>query len=136
MFPRDETAEDWTSAVSLSVVSTRPATRIYSQGILVFRQERVGFAFLTNRGQRAVAGNNHGFVRQGEDGVVQRMQDLRHRTARQIGASNGACEQCVSGNQLLVGSEVEADAALGVARRVQDAGGERSRGDGFSGGDA
>ena len=64
------------------------------------------------------------------------MQYLLHGSARKICAADGAGEERVAGDQLVLGREVEADAAFGVARGVQDAGGERSGGDGLSGGDA
>ncbi len=106
--------------------------RYYFGGELPFDQERVGLAFLADRGELAVAGDDYGFIRQGQDCVVQGAQDFLHRSAGEIGAADGAGEEGVAGDQLFVGREVEADAAFGVAGGVEDVGGERSGGDGFS----
>jgi len=108
--------------------------RFHFSMVLGLHEERVGLSLCANGGQWAVAGDDHGFVGQGQDRVVQGMQDLLHGTAGQIGAADGAGEESVAGDEFIVGSEVEADAALGVAGRVQDTGAERSCGDCFSGG--
>ncbi len=79
-----------------------------------------------------MAGDDHGVIRECEHGVVQRAQDFLHRSAGQVGASDGAGEESVAGDQFLVGGKIEADAAFRVSGRVQDAGAERARGDGFS----
>lgn len=67
---------------------------------------------------------------------MQRLQDLLHGTSGQVGAADRAGEKRVARDEFLLGREVEADAALGMSGRVQDAGGERSGSDGFSGAEA
>src|ERR1035438_5811903 len=103
---------------------------------LTFHEKRVGFTFLADGGERAVAGDHYGFVGEGQDRVVQRVQYFLHRAAGQIGATNGTREECVAGDQLIFRGEIEADAAFGVSGSVQDTGGEGAGGDGFSGGNA
>ena len=103
---------------------------------LAFHQERVGLAFCADRGQLAVAGDYYGFIRQGQDGVVQGAENLLHGAAGEVGAADRPGEEGVTGDQLFFGLKVEADAAFGVAGSVEDLGGERSGGDRFSGRDA
>jgi len=83
-----------------------------------------------------VAGDDYGFIGQGQHGLVQRAHDLLHGAAGQVGAADGAGEQRVAGDQFLLRSEIQADAAFGVAGGVQDLGGVRSGSDGVSGRDA
>ena len=83
-----------------------------------------------------MAWDDDGFVRQSQDGVVQGAEDFLHGAAGEIGAADGASEEGVAGDELLLGGEVETDATFGVAGSVEDIGGEGSGGDGFSGGDA
>lgn len=83
-----------------------------------------------------MAGDYNRFVGQGQHCVVQRAHDLLHRAAGQVGAADRAGEESVAGDEFFFRGEVKADAALGVAGGMQDLGGVRSGGDGFSGGDA
>ena len=78
-------------------------------------QERVAFALFANGGQFAMARYHDRFIGQGHQRIVQRTHNLLHVAAGEIGAADAAGEQRVSGDQLLLGSEVETDAALGVA---------------------
>jgi len=83
-----------------------------------------------------VAWDDYGFVRQGHERIAEGAQDFLHGAAGEVGAADRSCEESVAGDQFLVGREVEADTAFGVAGGVQDVGGDGSSGDGFSGGDA
>ena len=55
------------------------------------------------------------------------LDDFLHRPSRQIGAADASRKQRVAGNQLLLQRKVEADAALGVSRRMNHVRGERAR---------
>ncbi len=67
---------------------------------------------------------------------MQGSHDLLHRAAWKISTADGTGEERIAGDQLFFCGEVEADAAFGMARGVQDAGGEGSGSDGFSSRDA
>ncbi len=110
--------------------------RYYFVGELPFDEERVGLAFIADGGEFAMAGHDYGFIGQGQQRVVQRAQYFLHRSAREIGAADGAGEECVACDQLFLGREVEADAAFSVAGGVEDVSGEGSGGDGFARSDA
>src|ERR1035438_252679 len=90
--------------------------RAKSEGRFVSpRQKRVRLPLIADGGERAVSGHDDGLVRQGEYGAVQRLHDLFVRATRQVGAANGAREQRISRDQLLLGSEIQADAQIGRA---------------------
>jgi hypothetical protein len=61
-----------------------------------------------------VAGDDGHGIRQGEKPFADGAEDFSSVTARQVGATDGAGEEGVSGDQELLGREVEANAALGV----------------------
>jgi hypothetical protein len=105
----------------------------FSSAILALDQKGVGFALLADGSQRTVSGDNYGFIGQRQHRVVQGSQNLLHGAAGQIGAADGTGEKGVTGDEFIVGREIEADAAFGVAGRVQDIGTERSCGDRLSG---
>ena len=98
-----------------------------------FYEEGIAFALLANRGHGAVAGHDNGFVGQGENGVVQRLQDLLHGTTGKVGTANGSGKEGVAGNQFLFSRKIQADAAFGVAGSVKNVGAVRSGSDGLSG---
>lgn len=83
-----------------------------------------------------MSGDNHSFVGQLEDRVVQGAQNFLHGPPRQVRAPDRSSEESVSGDEFLLGGEVETDAAFRVSRRVKNVRGERSGRDGFSGRDA
>jgi len=98
----------------------------------VLQQERVTLPFLPNRRRLTVAWDDYRLVWQRQHCVVQRAQNLLHRAAGKVGAADRAGEERVAGDQFLLRREIQANTAFGVARRVQNAGGLRSGGDGFS----
>jgi len=116
---------------SIAEIIDQPLRRRYER--LAFHQKRITLPFFPNSRQRAVAGDYDGFVRECQDCVMQGVQDLFHRTAGEVCAADRSGEEGVAGNQFLLGGEVEADAAFGVAGGVQDVCGERPGGDGLSG---
>ena len=97
------------------------------QYVLALNQKRVTFALFSNRGERAVAGDDYRFVGQRQHRRVQRAQNFLHRAARQVGAADRTGEERVPGNQFLLSGEVQANAAFGVAGRVQNVGLQRCR---------
>jgi len=99
-------------------------------------QKRIALAFGGDRGEFAVAGDDYGFVRQGQHCVVQRAHDFLHGAAGEVGAPDGAGEESVTGDQFFLRFKIEADAAFGVAGSVQDLGGVRSGRDAVAGRDA
>jgi hypothetical protein len=103
---------------------------------LSFDQEWIAFAFFADRGQFAVAGDYYGFVGEGEECFVDGTEDFFMRAAGEIGAAYRSREEGVAGDQLFFCGEVEADAAFGVARGVEDLGGEGAGCHRLSGGDA
>ena len=76
----------------------------------------------------AVAGDDRRFRPAGPALCCEGADDFLHGTAGEIGAADGSGEERVSGDQLFFGSEIEADAAFGVAGGVQHFGSERSGG--------
>ena len=89
-------------------------------------QKWIAFAFFANSGQGAVAWNDQSVIRQGQNFLVQGIDDFLRRPARQIGAANASRKQCVSGNQLVLRRKEQADAAFGVSRRMNYVGGQRT----------
>lgn len=83
-------------------------------------QEWICFALVPNSGQVTVAGHDDGFIRQGEQAAVERIDDLLEAAAGQVSATDATLKQRVTGDELFLGREVEADAALRVSRGVQD----------------
>lgn len=71
-----------------------------------------------------MAGQNPGFVSQGEQAGLDRLDDLAIVTAGQVGAANAAGEEGITGHEQLKRSEMKADGALRVSRRVQHLGWE------------
>ena len=100
---------------------------------LTFHEEWVALALLADCCEFAVAGDYYRFVWEGQDRVVEGVEDFLHRAAGEVGAADGAGEEGVAGDQLFFCGEVEADAAFGMAGSVQDVCGERPGGDGLSG---
>ena len=76
-----------------------------------------------------MSGHDDGLVRQRQHGAVQRLHDLFVRATRQVGAANRSREQRISRDQLLLGREIQADAALGVTRRMQNFRNQATRAD-------
>ena len=64
--------------------------------------------------------NHDRLIRQGQYFLVQRLDDLLEGSAGKVGAADAAREQRVSGNQLVLGWKIKANAAFGVSRRVQN----------------
>src|SRR5579872_6006017 len=64
-----------------------------------------------------MAGNDDGLIRQGEELVVQRVDDLLEGATRQIGAAYASGEERVSSDQFLLAGEIKTDAALGMSGR-------------------
>ena len=75
--------------------------------------------FFRNRREFAVAGDDGGRIGQGQEPIVDGPDDFALVAAGQVGAANRAGKESVAGKEQLLGREVEADAALGVARGVQ-----------------
>ncbi len=63
-------------------------------------------------------------VREGEQAMVNRLNDLLGVASREVGAAYAAGKEGVAGDQEGLIWEVEAGAALGVAGSVQDDSGE------------
>ena len=68
-------------------------------------------------------------IGEGEKAVVDRLQDLLGVAAGEIGSADGAGEKGVTGNEEGLVGQVEAAAAVGVARGVDDGAGESDDGD-------
>ena len=85
-------------------------------------QEGVAIFFVAHGCGWAVAGNDLRLFGENEQATVDGVDDLAGVTAGQVGASDAAGEERVAGDEQLHGREVEANAALGVAGRVQDCG--------------
>jgi hypothetical protein len=62
---------------------------------LVF-QKGIILAFLADRGLRAVAGNDDGVIRKGEQFVVQGIDDLLERAAGKIGSTDASRKQRIT----------------------------------------
>ena len=60
-------------------------------------------AFLADGGGQAVAGMDHGFVREGEQFGDERFHDFFHGAAPQIGASDAAREKRIAGKKKWIG---------------------------------
>ncbi len=69
--------------------------------------------------------------REGEEAVVDGLEELFCVAAGEVGAAYGAGEEGVAGDQEFLVGEVEAGAALGVAGGVEDGGGEAGDRDGL-----
>lgn len=91
--------------------------------LLPSNQPWIALPFFSDRSLRAVTRYDGCFIRQSENGAVQGLHDLLHRSAGKVGAADRAGEESVACDQNLFGGKVEAYAALGVARRVQNIGG-------------
>jgi hypothetical protein len=129
----------------LKAFSSRPITRP-SKGalprwfqhavLLAFDQEGVALAFFANGGEGAVARDHYCFIGQGHERIAEGAQDFLHGATGEIGASDRAGEEGVAGDEFLVGREIEAHTAFGMAGGVEDAGGNGPGRDAFTGGDA
>ena len=73
-----------------------------------------------------MAGDDDSLIGKRQNLVVQRAHDLFIRPAGQVCAADAAGEQSVSGDQLFLSREVKANAALGMAGGMDDAGLERT----------
>ena len=62
---------------------------------LVF-QKGIILALLADRGSRAVAGNDDGVIREGEEFVMQGIDDLLEGAPRQIGSANASRKQRIT----------------------------------------
>ena len=62
-------------------------------------QERILFPFLSDGRARAVPGNHKSVIGQGQNAVVQGAHDFLERSSREIGASDAAGEQGITGDQ-------------------------------------
>jgi len=81
------------------------------------------FALLAYGGGGAVAGDYEGFVGEGEEFVVEGMDDFFEGAAGQVGAADAAGEEGVSGDEFFLGGKIKTDAALGVSGGEEDVGG-------------
>src|ERR1700680_3218510 len=81
-------------------------------------QKRISLALFADGGHRTMAGSDLSFVRQRHHLLMKRAHDLFHRSTRQICPPNAAGKQRVSGNQLLLLREVNANTAFGVSGRA------------------
>jgi hypothetical protein len=88
---------------------------------LVFLKERIRFAFLSNGGQGAVPGHNHGVIRESQNAIVQRGHDLIERASWEVRAADTSRKQSVTRDQALLRREIEADASFRMPRRLNDA---------------
>src|SRR5271154_2175015 len=85
---------------------------------IVSLEKGVVGAFFRNRRDFAVAGDDGGCVGQGQEPIVDGLDNFALVSAGQVGPADRASEKGVPGEQQLLGREVEADAALGVAGSV------------------
>jgi hypothetical protein len=76
-----------------------------------------------------VAGDDCDLIGEGEETVVDGGDELAGVAAGEVGAADGAGEKGVSGEKEGLVGQVEADAALGVARGVEDGAAETGDGD-------
>lgn len=79
-----------------------------------------------------MAGDHSDVVREGQETVVDRLQDLLSVAAGQVGSAYGAAKEGVSGDENGLIRDVEAAAALGVTWSVDDGAGESDDGDGLA----
>ena len=84
----------------------------------------VGLAFFADGGGGAVAGEDAGVFREGEEAVADGLKELTGVSAGEVGAADGAGEEGVSGEQEIVVGEMEAEAPFGVAGGVEDVAGD------------
>ncbi len=78
-------------------------------------QEGIVLALFADGGLRTVAGRDDGFIRQGEQLVVQGLDDLLERTSGQVGPANASRKKRIAGDQFLLDGEIKADASFGMA---------------------
>ena len=71
-----------------------------------------------------MAGDDDGGVGQGEEGGADGAEEGGAVATGQVGATDGAGEESVAGEEKIFVRQVEADAALSVARGVEDGAGE------------
>jgi hypothetical protein len=86
-------------------------------------EEGIRIALLADAGFPTVAWDDSRLVGQGEQSVVEGAEDLAAVAAGEVGATDGAGEERVAGEEKILRREVQADAALGVSWGVEDAGG-------------
>lgn len=67
-----------------------------------------------------MTGDNRHLIGKGEEGVMDRLDEFSAVASGKIGAAYGASKQGVSGEQQGLFRKIEANAALGVARSVED----------------
>src|SRR5580692_6050378 len=97
-------------------------------------QKRICVALLADAGQTTVSWIDDRFVGQLQQLAAQRVRDLVHRTAPQIGAANAACKKRVARKKAWSGNgdragvlwQIEAHAARRVSGSVHDVGLERT----------
>ena len=65
-----------------------------------------------------MAGNDNGFIRQGEHAIVEGSDDLIEGATGQVSSSNAARKERVAGYEFLVSGKVDANASFCVSRRV------------------
>ncbi len=85
-------------------------------------EEWVAVLFLAYGGGRAVAWEDFGLFWQNQQASFDRVDDLTTVAAGQVGAAYAAGEQGIACDEQIEWSEVQADAALGVAGGVNDLG--------------
>src|SRR6476646_5999587 len=81
-------------------------------------QKRITLPLVADRSQFAVSRNDDGFVRQGENRIVERAHDLLHGAAGKIRTSNRSGKQFVTGYQRLLSLEIDTNAAFCVTGSV------------------
>ena len=82
--------------------------------------EKVFAFFAADGGVGAVAANDLGVFGERQELVVDGADDLASVAAGEIGAADGIAEEGVAGDQDFLSGDEEAEAALGVAGRVED----------------
>src|SRR5579884_1547163 len=83
-------------------------------------QERIEFFFTADGGLGAMAGNDDGVLGQGHELFVDGADDLAAVATRQICPADAVAEQGIAGDKLVLRRDPQAQAALGVAGRMQD----------------
>ncbi len=78
---------------------------------------------MADGGCRTVAGEDMGFIGEGQQTGVDRVDDLAGVAAGQVGAADASGKKRIAGDEHLERGKVEADRALGMAGGVEDLGG-------------
>lgn len=83
-------------------------------------EEGVGLALFADGGSGAVAGEDTGVLGEREEAVVDGTEELGGVASGEVGATDGADEEGVPGEQEVVSGQVKAEAALRVSGSVED----------------